>query len=738
MNKVYIILLILICVLTTGIINAADYYVSPNGSDNNSGTFEAPFQTIQHAADLIQCGDICYLREGIYHEEIEIINLHCTLSDPITFTNYQDEPVILDGTIPITSAWTVHDGNIYKTTIDFDIWQLFEENRMLISARWPNANLEDNSLWNDEEFWGHGGPLDQNGLQYDDPHDGLSLAALNMDLTGAMAVLNVGNWKSWTRVVQNHAAGQDYFNYEPVEGNGYKDNWPKHRYMLECHLDLLDQPNEWFYDPATGELYVWLEGGVTPSGVDIRGKVQSYAMQIVNSSHVIVENLGFFGTTLKTESSHNITLQNSQLLYPSYSRRMLGESDDTDITAFINSASEIAGNRITRCEIAYTDGPAIQMKGTDNIIEDNLIHHIDYSCSNYSNNSFSIHTISAPGMTFRRNTVHTTGNASTYRSGSYSDGHPILVELNHFYNCGLMQSDGANIQIGANSRNGSVVRYNWLHDTQKYCIRFDGKFEHGEGGYSTNGLIHHNVTWNTTNLGLRIKGDYHQTYNNSCFSSSYPDIVIRGIGGGMQHANTRNNAATCISGAKFDEDEPIPGIYEYNWNGCDSGGLELQDQLTDPDNFDFFPQTGSDLINAGVFIDGITEEIPDGTPDIGAYEHGGENWVPGVTWDVNSDPVDVDEQRNTETLPKAFHLQQNYPNPFNSRTQIRFNLNHPQQIRLSVHSITGQLINTILNKFMVDGHYIIEWNPVEISTGIYFIRLESENGVQVKKCLLLK
>jgi hypothetical protein len=39
---------------------------------------------------------------------------------------------------------------------------------------------------------------------------------------------------------------------------------------------------------------------------------------------------------------------------------------------------------------------------------------------------------------------------------------------------------------------------------------------------------------------------------------------------------------------------------------------------------------------------------------------------------------------------------------------------------------------------MVDGHHIIEWNPVEISTGIYFIRLESENGVQVKKCLLLK
>ena len=203
-------ILYLVLIISVSLLSATDYYVSPNGSDDNSGTIETPFQTIQHAADLMQSGDNCYLRSGTYHEEIQINNLNGTSSDPITFTNYQGEPVILDGTVPITSAWTVHDGNIYKTTIDFDIWQLFEENRMLISARWPNANLEDNSLWNDEEFWGHGGPLDQNGLQYDDPHDGLSLAALNMDLTGAMAVLNVGNWKSWTRVVQNHAAGQDY------------------------------------------------------------------------------------------------------------------------------------------------------------------------------------------------------------------------------------------------------------------------------------------------------------------------------------------------------------------------------------------------------------------------------------------------------------------------------------------------------------------------------------------------
>ena len=43
-----------------------------------------------------------------------------------------------------------------------------------------------------------------------------------------------------------------------------------------------------------------------------------------------------------------------------------------------------------------------------------------------------------------------------------------------------------------------------------------------------------------------------------------------------------------------------------------------------------------------------------------------------------------------------------------------------------------------LDKSIVEGHHLIEWNPVEIGTGIYFIRMESENGVQMKKCLLLK
>jgi hypothetical protein len=289
-----------------------------------------------------------------------------------------------------------------------------------------------------------------------------------------------------------------------------------------------------------------------------------------------------------------------------------------------------------------------------------------------------------------------------------------------------------------------------LHDSPKYGVRFDGD---GDGN---NGLIHHNVIWNIQG-GIMIKGYEHMIYNNTAFDNGEKNDIIVLIDcispsdvGGNEGTITRNNAADKIAGHRSDtyQDYPVPGIYDHNWNGYETGG-NVRDLLIsppayenledyNPDEYDFRPNPDSELIDAGMHVEGITDGYVGSAPDLGAYEYGGENWTPGVTWDVSSYQLGVYEQRNTETLPKAFHLQQNYPNPFNSRTQIRFNLNHPQKIRLSVHSITGQLINTILNKFMVDGHYIIEWNPVGISTGIYFIRMESENGVQIKKCLLLK
>ena len=100
-------------------ISATDYYVSNDGNDNNTGTIDNPFSTIQKAADVMMSGDICYIRQGNYHEVVSINNNDGLESAPLIFSAYENERVLLDGTVLLESSWEVYSGNIWKTTLDF-------------------------------------------------------------------------------------------------------------------------------------------------------------------------------------------------------------------------------------------------------------------------------------------------------------------------------------------------------------------------------------------------------------------------------------------------------------------------------------------------------------------------------------------------------------------------------------------------------------------------------------------
>ena len=108
MQKITLFLLIIFI----SIISANDYYVSNNGNNNNAGTIDNPFLTIQKAADVMTAGDICYIRQGNYHEVISMNNNDGLESAPLIFSAYPNERVLLDGTVQLESSWEVHTGNI--------------------------------------------------------------------------------------------------------------------------------------------------------------------------------------------------------------------------------------------------------------------------------------------------------------------------------------------------------------------------------------------------------------------------------------------------------------------------------------------------------------------------------------------------------------------------------------------------------------------------------------------------
>jgi len=96
------------------------------------------------------------------------------------------------------------------------------------------------------------------------------------------------------------------------------------------------------------------------------------------------------------------------------------------------------------------------------------------------------------------------------------------------------------------------------------------------------------------------------------------------------------------------------------------------------------------------------------------------------------------ERENFNSLPKGLNLSQNYPNPFNPTTTISFSLPCKSFVSLKIFDLIGREIKTIVNEEKLAGEYEIEFNAGNLSSGVYFYRLQTGNYIQTKKLLLLK
>ena len=108
-------------------------------------------------------------------------------------------------------------------------------------------------------------------------------------------------------------------------------------------------------------------------------------------------------------------------------------------------------------------------------------------------------------------------------------------------------------------------------------------------------------------------------------------------------------------------------------------------------------------------------------------------------------------QKSTSVIPEEEYkrlfsritLYPNYPNPFNPETQITFYISHATDVELSIYNVSGQKVCTLINGFLTAGEHSIIWNSKdnngnEVSSGIYFYRLQSDNIIKVRKAILIK
>lgn len=102
--------------------------------------------------------------------------------------------------------------------------------------------------------------------------------------------------------------------------------------------------------------------------------------------------------------------------------------------------------------------------------------------------------------------------------------------------------------------------------------------------------------------------------------------------------------------------------------------------------------------------------------------------------------VSLYENPSTAT---TFELLPNFPNPFNTSTQIKYVLPVPSEVALTIYDTLGRNVRTLIDQTVHQGWHSVSWdgkddNEKQVSSGLYFFRMEAGDFIGVKKELLLK
>jgi len=89
-------------------------------------------------------------------------------------------------------------------------------------------------------------------------------------------------------------------------------------------------------------------------------------------------------------------------------------------------------------------------------------------------------------------------------------------------------------------------------------------------------------------------------------------------------------------------------------------------------------------------------------------------------------------------IPEKFALSQNFPNPFNPLTTIRYQLPVAGNVKLQIFDLTGRLVQSLVDENKQAGEYFVSWDAQDVSSGIYFYRIQTDGFTSVKKCVKLK
>jgi parallel beta-helix repeat protein len=329
----------------------------------------------------------------------------------------------------------------------------------------------------------------------------------------------------------------------------------------------------------------------------------------------------------------------------------------------------------------------------------------------------------------RANGIHINGDLSQGGDGVISHG---LVEGNIIYENGVGGGSGINMD----GVTDAIVRNNLLYDNNASGIsvyQIDGG-----SGSKNNRLLNNTIIvpadgrWainipDTNDTGNKI-------FNNIIFSShSFRGSILIPT---ANLAGFESDYNVVVDRFSIDGGNSTINLAAWKTLGYDTHSfIATPAQLfVNPTTQDYRLKAGSPAIDAGISSPDVLKDLagisrPVGRAfDIGAYEYNPATAV----------------EREPSNPPTGFALEQNYPNPFNSPTTfIRYRLHHPSRVELSIHTILGQKVRTLVEQDQRAGEFVLRWDGrddrgVALSNGVYFFRLQTDHSLATKKMLLMR
>ena len=473
---------------------ALDLYVSPSGSDSNSGTLASPFATLAKARVAIEAyksanglpagGITVWLRAGYYNQSS---TFELTASDsgaagsPIVYSAYPGEMVYITGAIPLDASgfslvtssspvWSRLDpsaqGNVYSIGLPsqgitnygtikpggFSLsvvapLELFFNGQPMVLARWPNA----------------GQPLARtvtapSGTQF--TYSGSRPSRWTQAQDVWMHGLWNSTWADFQLDVTSINTSTNTVNLASSPQCGIGPNQPYYAYNL---LEEIDSPGEYYVDRAAGILYFWPPAPL--AGSTLQASMLEGSLVILSgTSYVSFRNITFEATR-------------SQLL------QILSGSSNGAVGCLFRNCGQYAvlltgtSNGLDQCEIADSGEDGVVLEGGNRATltaGNNYVTNCRFHRTSRISWSFhpAINFSDSCGDLASNNLIDELPHSAVILSGNDN-----VIESNEISRVCQLTSDSGAIYSGRDwGYRGNVVSGNFIHHVE---FSQDGANTHG-------------------------------------------------------------------------------------------------------------------------------------------------------------------------------------------------------------------------------------------------------------------